>query len=93
MRYEDAAAWEPEARRLGVSKVARSRRGFMRAYEKSPSGKAMWKKAATKGESWGARRRNFLKRALAQYRSNPTYRRWLSLVMWAYWPGAIKGPK
>lgn len=89
MTYNEAAAWEPEARRLKVSKVARSKRGFMRKYEQARSPKAMWELPVEGrgGENWGQRRRGFIKRVLKQYKANPTYRRWLSLVMWAYWPG------
>ena len=34
MSYDEAHAWEDRAKREGVSKVARSQRGFMRFYEK-----------------------------------------------------------
>lgn len=71
--------YEPEMRRLGVSKVARSPRGFLTAY----------KRAGTKNnlsEAWRRKRNGFIARHLVQYRSNPTYRRKLALIAWAYEP-------
>lgn len=72
--------YEPEMKRLGVSKVARSPRGFLTAYKR-------WRelKAGTR-DRWTAKRNGFIARHLAQYKKNPTYRRWLALVAWAYRP-------
>lgn len=75
--------FEVEAARKGVSKVARSRRGFLPAY----------KKGALDPE-WCARRAAFIKRHMAQVKRRgeslcengaPT-RRHLALIMWAYSP-------
>ena len=77
----------PEARRLGVSKVARSSRGFVAAYRRHRSPGAMRGAAVPGfGGTWGRRRENFIKRHLAQYRGSPTPRRRLALLMWAFEP-------
>ena len=88
MPLKDVLRYEPEMERLGVSKVARSPRGFLTAYKQGRTA------AATKlmvvpdhpHQTWGRRRNQFIARHLAQYRANPTYRRWLALVAWAYRP-------
>jgi hypothetical protein len=69
--------YEPEMERLGVSKVARSYRGFLTMYKvvKSSSKVSPW---------WKNRRENFIRRHTAQYKIRPTYRRWLALIAWAY---------
>jgi len=74
-------AYEPEMRRLGVSEVARSRRGFLTAYKRAGGD---WQKLPDK---WVKKRDAFIARHLAQYRKNPTYRRKLALIAWAYMPG------
>ena len=89
MSYEKAAAWEEEAERQGVSKVARGEEGFMRAYGRLGGSKSrMWKEKVKEGKelTWGRKRLNFIKRTLPLYLKNPTERRWLTLVMWAYMP-------
>lgn len=94
MSFRSAAAWEEEADRLGVSKVARGldhgKPAFMRAYEAAGSAAKMKRTTVRQGrdQTWGRRRHNFVKRTMAQYtkRGGSTYRRWLSLVMWAYSP-------
>jgi len=35
---------------------------------------------------WQNKRRGFIARHMAQYEKNPTYRRFLALVMWGYLP-------
>lgn len=75
----EIAKYESEMKRLGVSKVARSRGGFLAIYKRYSGALGMsWE--------WMRRRRGFIARTLPQYRKNPTYRRWLSLVAWAYRP-------
>ena len=92
MRYEEAHEFETEAKSKKVSKVARSPRGFMRHYEgKTPEEMRHALVPDTNGQTWGARRSGFIKRTLPQYMKKKTRRRWLALVMWAYWPG--KPPK
>lgn len=67
-------------RALGVSKVARSPRGFLTAYKRvggSPS---------KLSEAWKRKRNGFIARHLAQYNVNPILRRKLALIAWAYMP-------
>ena len=94
MSFPSASAWEGEAERLGVSRVARGlvegKPAFMRSYEKAGSAATMKRAMVRPGRqmTWGRRRHNLVKRTMAQYvkRGGKTYRRWLSLVMWAYSP-------
>lgn len=79
LSLREVLKYEPEMVRLRVSEVARSPRGFLTAY----------KRFGTRLKShplWSGRRNWFIARHLVQYRENPTYRRWLSLVAWAYRP-------
>ena len=41
LSYQQARAYEAEAKRLGVSEVARARKGFMREYELAGSARTM----------------------------------------------------
>lgn len=65
----------PEAVKHGVSKVSRSN-GFTYHYLNDNEISNEWLK----------KRDGFIKRTLPQYNNNPTYRRFLSLVMWSYKP-------
>lgn len=84
-----AEAFEPVAAALGVSDVARSKRGFFPQYKRAggdPDRLDPW---------WRNRRNNFVKRHMAQLEAGdeplvdqdglPT-RRHLALIMWAYSP-------
>lgn len=71
--------WEDSAERLGVSKVARSRRGFLTAYKRGEL-----------NENWLKKRENFIKRHMIQFRKNPTIRRYIALIMWGYDPNLTK---
>ena len=86
MSYASAAKHIPEAKEKGVSKVARGRSGFMGVYKRVGSSKNMDKESYTETQTWGRRRNAFIKRHMAQYKKNPTRRRWLALAMWAYKP-------
>jgi hypothetical protein len=73
------------AERLGVSAVARSNRGFLSAYERF--GKAAFVEHAIDpytGQLWGTRRAAFIARHLPQYDANPTLRRKIALLIWAF---------
>ena len=37
-------------------------------------------------EAWLLKRENYIKRSYASYKLNPTRRRYLSLIVWAYQP-------
>jgi len=76
----EIAKYEPDMRRLGVSTVARSPRGFLTYYKKIGG------RASKANPKWQAKRNAFIARHLVQYDKNPTYRRFLALVAWAYKP-------
>ena len=87
MSYRQASKYEGQAKELGVSKVARSSRGFMRVYERVGSSRSMKTRLVSgKNQTWGQRRDAFIKRHIVQYNKNPTRRRWLALIMWAFKP-------
>lgn len=71
--------YEPEMKRLKVSEVARSKRGFLSAYKKAGSPEKLSPK-------WKKTREAFIARHNAQYKKNPTTRRKLALIAWAYNP-------
>lgn len=92
MSLDEALGHEKEAQKLGVSSVARSHRGFMRAYEKAKGDPNTMASMVVPGINrfsyWDKRRDEFVARHMAQYKQagGKTRRRWLSLAMWAYRP-------
>lgn len=68
--------YEKLAKRMEVSEVARSSRGFLSALRYYG-----WRELPRK---WMRKRNAFLARHMAQYRKHPTMRRWLALMMWGY---------
>ena len=70
-----------------VSVVARSPRGFIPAYLRHRTPVRM-ESAMVPGDNitWARKRDLFIRRTLAVYTKNPTYRRALSLMAWAYMP-------
>jgi hypothetical protein len=77
MPLKSVELYLPMAEKEKVSIVARSPGGFLAAYRKY--GRDL-------PQEWEVKRHNFIKRHLAQYRQNPTARRRLALIMWAYMP-------
>lgn len=73
------ARYEPEMKRLGVSKVARGPAGFLTAYKRVGDESRL-------SDYWKKKRRSFIARHMAQYKKNPTHRRRLALIAWAYDP-------
>lgn len=73
------AKHEADMRRLGVSKVARSPRGFLTAYKRAG-------RPSNLSENWKRKRKAFIARHGEQYRRNPTNRRRLALIAWAHDP-------
>lgn len=81
-------------KRLGVSKVARSPRGFLAAYKKAQG------RPERLSDTWDEKREAFIKRHMAQVkkRKEPLWetargkkqptRRHLALIAWAYSPEA-----
>ena len=72
--------FEPDMGKLKVSKVARSPRGFLPYYKKVGGDQNKV------NDYWDRRRAGFIARHMAQYEKNPTYRRRLALIAWAYDP-------
>lgn len=78
------------ARRLGVSEVARSSRGFLTAYRRAGGDPNRL------SDYWANRRDNFVKRHMSQvkrrgeplWESGQPTRRHLALIMWAYSPSS-----
>ncbi len=91
----ETLAHEQEAKKLRVSEVARSNRGFVRAYEKAKGDPKTMASMLVPGINrvsyWDKRRDEFVARHMAQYRKagGKTRRRWLALVMWAYMPPGV----
>jgi len=79
MSVEEMRSHIPEARKEAVSEIARGHWQFVERYTRAgiPSNLP---------PEWDSKRYNFIKRHLALYRKNPTYRRKLALYMWAYDP-------
>lgn len=65
----------PMMDRLEVSKIARGSGGFLYSYLRGNVSEDLMKK-----------RESFITRTLPQWRNNPTIRRGLSLIAWAYLP-------
>ncbi len=74
------ARFEPDMSKLKVSMVARSPRGFLTYY------KRVGGIQNNVNDYWDRRRAAFIARHMAQYEKNPTYRRRLALIAWAYDP-------
>ena len=77
----------PEIERQNVSKVARSERGFITHYRKYGYADKM-KQMIVPNENitWDQKRTAFIDRTLPAYQAQPTYRRYLSLIAWAFDP-------
>ena len=72
----------------GVSEVARAPGGFLHTYLKR--GAAMLDEPVSLGSiTWRQKRAAFIARHLAQYAMNPTTRRRLALVAWAFDPDGM----
>ena len=76
----EIAKYEPEMRRLGVSKVARSRGGFLSVYKQARGNPDFM------SSYWKMRRNAFIKRFMALYKQYGTKKIWLALAAWAYRP-------
>lgn len=85
---KEVVSHEAEARRLKVSVIARSERGFLTAYKdvNGDRGEMCKSKVPGRGTDWDKERHSFISRTMGQYKKKKTLRRWLSLVMWAYKP-------
>lgn len=79
MPLEEVLKYEQDAVDYGVSKVARSKRGWLSHHKKHIDNKL-------DDEKWLKKRESFVARTLASYNKKPSYRRLLSLYMWSYSP-------
>ena len=88
MPVEEVEAMLPTIEAAGVSAVARSPRGFLTAYRRIRSPLRMMIEPVPDHETqtWSQRRDAFIARALPAYTANPTHRRALALMTWAYAP-------
>lgn len=65
---------------LGVGTTARSRAGFIAAYN------IAWDNPKRMSDGWRHRRYEYINRYLPQYKNNPTEGRKLGLIAWGYMP-------
>ena len=88
MPVEEVEAMLPTIEAAGVSKIARSPRGFLTAYRRirSPLRMMIAEVPDHETQTWAQRRDAFIARALPVYNANPTHRRALALISWAYAP-------
>lgn len=80
MKLSNILKWYDEADRLKVSKVARSDKGFLLQYIIAQGNPLKLSKY------WVKKRNAFISRTYEAYKLKPTYRRRLSLYMWAFEP-------
>ena len=88
MPIEEVESLLPTIEAAGVSEVARGRDGFLAAYRRlrTPMRMAIEPVPGHATQTWSQRRDNFIARTLPAYNANPTHRRALSLIAWAYAP-------
>jgi hypothetical protein len=77
LEYTNIERYLPLIRSLKVSKVARSPNQFLDIYKRHGS---------QLPKRWEIKRENFIKRHYVQYMHNPTVRRRLALITWAFDP-------
>lgn len=70
-------AYMPLIKELNVSKRARSPNQFLSVYKQH---------GVQLPDNWALKRENFIKRHYVQYMNNPTIRRRLALIAWAFDP-------
>lgn len=75
---EEIKKYMPYIIRYRVSETARSKGQFIEQLTESGSVDKL-------PIEWQNKRRLFLIRSTQGYKKNPTIRRWLSLIAWAYW--------
>lgn len=81
----EISKYEPEMRRLGVSKVARNRGGFLYYYKQARGNPEYM------SDFWKRKRAGFIARFLPMWRAFRTERVRLALIAWAYMPeGSVR---
>ena len=88
VEVEEVEAMLPTIEAAGVSKVARSQRGFLAAYRRlrTPMRMSIEPVPDHETQTWSQRRDAFIARTLPAYNADPTHRRALSLIAWAFMP-------
>ena len=76
----------PEIRKEKVSKRARKKDGFLTVYLNEGIRGVEARNYPNKNHSYLVERENFLRRTLIQFIKEPTKRRYLSLIAWAFIP-------
>jgi hypothetical protein len=86
MSPSEVLQYKYQMEQTGVSQVARAQGGFMHTYLKD--GERMLNRVITPstGYTWAKKREAFIKRHLVQYKKDPSLRRRLALIAWAYDP-------
>lgn len=77
LSFAELERWLPMIRKYKVSLRARQPHQFLSVYSKHGSQLPI---------KWEQKRNNFISRHLVQYRHNPTIRRRLALITWAFDP-------
>jgi hypothetical protein len=77
INYPTILKFMPLIIQQGVSEVARSKGQFLDQYKKY---------GTNLPDKWVLKRNAFINRHLVQYKKNPTLRRKLALITWAYMP-------
>jgi hypothetical protein len=94
LTLDEIEPFVPLMEKQGVSKVARSKRGFLTAYRKAKGHRKRLGSDPKFGQNWAQRRNNFVARHMGQITKrgedlwrygNPT-RRHMALIAWAYTP-------
>ena len=78
MKLEDVEQFIDLARKHDVSPVARSTGQFIDQLKEAGD-------VSKLSDAWKKKRDLFLRRSVPAYEQNPTHRRWISLIMWAYY--------
>ena len=83
--------YAPYMERLNVSSRARRSDGFMGAMVRNKNSiyRLYYDVYPGTTHSYMVEREAFIKRTLAAYEKNPTVRRWLSLIAWAFLPNRM----
>ena len=87
MSLQEVLKYLPQIKKENVSVKARSKDGFLTHYKKFKYANIMYDKLVPDSNmNWSTKRKLFIQRTLPAYKSNPTIRRKLALIAWAYYP-------
>ena len=85
MSVNETLKWLPIIEQYKVSQKARSQNGFLTNYLKNDN-KILQQSSDQPKYTWKEKRHLFLMRSTPAFIKNPTIRRYLSLISWAYDP-------